>query len=159
MNTVEDSLLIDAPAGPLFDLSQDYQLRTAWDPFVRELRFLDGATAPAPGVRVWVRAWTGLTMTVEYVTVNRPHVVAMRMTEGPRIFRNFAGSWRFEQASGARTRVVFRYAFETRPRWLRWLLDPVVARIFRRDIRARLKGLKNGAERAGLLARLASRTG
>src|SRR4051812_4246920 len=98
MPAVEDSLRIRAPQDALFDLSQDYALRLKWDPFLRGLRFLQGATEPDVGVRVWVQAWTGLTMTVEYVSYNRPHVVAMRMIRGPLLFRSFAGSWRFEPA-------------------------------------------------------------
>src|SRR5579871_2854039 len=65
MPRVEGSLVIDAPAAGLFALSQDYALRRQWDPFVREMRFLGGVSEAAQGVRVWVRAWTGLTMEVE----------------------------------------------------------------------------------------------
>src|SRR5579872_6013221 len=96
MQTVEDSILIAAPPEPLFALAQDYALRLQWDPFLREMKFLDGATEAAAGVRVWVRAWNGLTMEVEYVTVKPPHVVAMKMRRGPWIFERFVGSWRFE---------------------------------------------------------------
>ena len=157
MQTVEDRIHIRAPQAALFDLAQDYGLRLKWDPFLRAMRFLDGAREAAPGVRVWVRAWTGLTMTVEYVTVNRPHVVAMRMLEGPFFFLQFAGSWRFEAVSDTGTEVVFRYAFQTRWAWLRWLLDPVIRRVFRRDIRGRLRGLKRAAEKTDILRRLGAR--
>ncbi len=158
MPAVEGSLLIHSPQAALFDLSQDYALRLEWDPFLRDLRFLDGATEPGVGVRVWVRAWTGLTMTVEYVSFNRPHVVAMRMMAGPALFRAFAGSWRFEPSEGG-VQVVFRYVFETRWPWLRWLLDPLVCRVFRRDVRQRLRGLKRAAEERGLIERLGARCG
>ena len=154
MQTVEGRTLVRAPRAALFDLAQDYALRLEWDPFLRDLRFQGGAREAAPGIRVWVRAWTGLSMSVEYVTVNRPHVVAMRMLEGPFFFRHFAGSWRFEDGPDGRTEVVFRYAFETRWRRLRSLLDPLIRLVFRRDLRARLRGLKRGAEEEGLLARL-----
>jgi len=43
MPVVEESLLIRAPQQPLFDLAQDYRLRLKWDPFLRDMRFLDGA--------------------------------------------------------------------------------------------------------------------
>jgi ribosome-associated toxin RatA of RatAB toxin-antitoxin module len=152
MPAVEDWITIAAPPEALFALSQDYALRRAWDPFTREMQFLDGATQAAPGVRVWVRAWNGLTMTVEYVTVQPPHVVAMKMVRGPWVFASFAGSWRFEQAADGGTRVHFRYVFTTRRRWLRWIVDPLVRWAFARDIRARLRGLKDGAERKGLVA-------
>lgn len=147
MPVVEESLLIRAPQQALFDLAQDYRLRLTWDPFLRDLRFLDGAREAAVGVRVWVRAWTGLTMTVEYVVVDRPEVAAMKMVEGPFFLRQFAGSWRFRPHPGGPTEVIFRYVFETRWGRLRWLFDPIVGWVFGRDVRERLRGLKREAER------------
>ncbi len=91
MPVVERTVEIRAPQGALFDLTQDYYLRTEWDPFVRELRFLDGATEAAPGVRVLVRAWNRLSMEVEYVTVQRPDRVAVRITRPRR--RTSCGGW------------------------------------------------------------------
>jgi len=114
MPVVERSLLINAPRDALFDLAQDYGLRLKWDPFLREMRFLDGADEAAVGVRVSVRAWTGLTMVAEYLTLNRPQLVAMKMVRGPFIFRQFAGSWQFQPHAGGSTEVTFRYQFETR---------------------------------------------
>jgi ribosome-associated toxin RatA of RatAB toxin-antitoxin module len=151
MPAAEASILIDAPQAALFDLSQDYALRTAWDPFVRSMAFLDGAAAPGVGTRVRVAAHNGLAMTVRFVSFERPRVVAMTMCEPSRLFARFAGSWRFVPRGDGRTEVIFRYVFETKPRWLRWLAGPAVAWALGRDIRARLRGLKRGAEEMGLL--------
>jgi ribosome-associated toxin RatA of RatAB toxin-antitoxin module len=151
MRVVEESILIRAPQQPLFDLAQDYRLRLKWDPFLRDMRFLNQAREPAVGVRVWVKAWTGLTMVVEYVTLNRPEVVAMKMVEGPVLLRQFAGSWRFHPHPSGSTNVIFRYVFETRWPLVRWLFDPIVGWVFGRDVRKRLWGLKRGVEEAGLL--------
>lgn len=152
MPVVEESLLIRAPQQPLFDLAQDYRLRLKWDPFLRDMRFLNDAREAAVGVRVWVKAWTGLTMVVEYVVLSRPEVVAMKMVEGPFFLRQFAGSWRFHPQPSGSTEVIFRYVFETRWPWLRWLFDPIVEGVFGRDIRKRLWGLKHRVEQSGLLA-------
>ena len=154
MPAVEASILIRASQTDLFDLSQDYALRTAWDPFIRQMRFLDGATQSGLGVRVTGRAYNGLSMTVKFVSFNRPDVVAMTMTDGPWFLEKFAGSWRFLPRPDGQTEVVFRYVFETKFRWLRWLLNPIFASVFRRDLRGRLRGLKRGAEQMGLLRRL-----
>jgi ribosome-associated toxin RatA of RatAB toxin-antitoxin module len=156
---VEAAILIRAPQADLFDLSQDYALRTAWDPFIREMRFLDGATQAGLGVRVTGRAYNGLSMTVRFVSFNRPDVVAMTMTEGPWFLDRFAGSWRFVPREDGQTEVIFRYVFETRFRWLPWLLDPLFARVFGRDLRGRLNGLKRGTEQTDLLRRLRAGTG
>ncbi len=154
MPVVEESLLIRAPQQPLFDLAQDYRLRLKWDPFLRDMRFLDDAREAAVGVRVWVKAWPALTMVVESVGLSRPEAVAMKMVQGPFFLQRFAGSWRFRPHPGGSTEVIFRYVFETRWRWLRWLFDPVVGWVFGRDVRERLRGLKRGVERSRLLARL-----
>jgi ribosome-associated toxin RatA of RatAB toxin-antitoxin module len=140
---------VAVPAAPLFDLAQDYRLRLVWDPFLRAMEFRGGASEAAVGVRVWVRAKNGLAMEVEYITLRRPTQVAMKMVDGPRVFAKFSGAWLFEAIDERRTRVTFRYNFTCRPRALAWALEPVAARVLRRDMQARLAGLKRHAE-AGL---------
>ncbi len=154
MPQVESSLVIDAPVEGLFALSQDYALRRQWDPFVREMRFLGGVSEAAQGVRVWVRAWTGLTMEVELTAFRPPTSVAMTMRRGPWFLGRFAGTWLFRPHAGGGTEVTFRYFVTARPQWLRPLLDPLIAWVFRRDVQARLRGLKRGAEQGHLLERL-----
>jgi len=149
MAIVSLTLPIAAPPGPLFALAQDYRLRRAWDPFVRAMRFPDGEAASALGVRVWVRAWNGLTMEVRFTGFQPPRVVAMKMVRGPWFFGQFAGTWRFDARDDGRTDVTFRYFFRLRS-GLR-LLEPLVGVILRRDIRARLLGLRRGVEERGLL--------
>src|SRR5579859_7516799 len=110
MPTVAASIWIAAPPTALFALSQDYTLRRAWDPFIREMRFLDGATEAGVGVRVSGSAWNGLTMEVRFTSFHAPRSVAMKMTRGPWFFQQFAGTWLFEPESGG-ARVTFRYFF------------------------------------------------
>jgi ribosome-associated toxin RatA of RatAB toxin-antitoxin module len=152
MPTVERETLINAPPALVFALSQDYGLRLEWDPFLRELRFLEGATKAAVGVKVWVRARSGLTMTVVYTVVDPPERVAMSMLEGPWLFDKFAGSWIFRPIEN-QTQVTFRYGFTVRPGF-GWLAVPAITRIFSRDIRLRLRALKHAAETTDILSRL-----
>jgi ribosome-associated toxin RatA of RatAB toxin-antitoxin module len=156
MPLVESSIEIAAAQADLFDLSQDYGLRLEWDPFVAAMGFRDGAERSAAGVRVWVRANNGLTMDVVFVTFERPRSVAMKMVDGPRLFKHFAGSWRFDAVGPSLTRVIFKYNFETR--WLRFLLNPIIERRFARDIAGRLAGLKRAAEETDIVARLRAAT-
>src|SRR5207302_348174 len=116
-----------------------------------------GATAAGVGVRAYCVARSGLGMETEYVSFNPPRVTAVKMTLGPRIIADFAGSWRFDEIAPGRTRVGFRYHLEARPRWLSWLLTPVMARVFSRDTHKRLVALKAAVEEHGLLADAASR--
>ena len=96
MPIVEGSILIKAPPDGVFALSQDYGLRREWDPFVRDMRFASGAVEAGLGVEVWVRAWTGLTMTVQFTSFRPPNSVAMKMVRGPWFFRRFGGTWLFK---------------------------------------------------------------
>src|SRR5689334_10790658 len=114
MPTIETRMDVDAPPGLVFDLSQDYRLRKQWDPFVAAIRSHSISGVPVVGGRVWVKARNGLEMTVEYVTVDRPHRVAVRMVSHSALFARFAGSWSFEPRERGGTKVVFRYGFETR---------------------------------------------
>ena len=155
MPTIHSTVEIAAPPDPIFRLSQDYGLRLEWDPFVRELRFLDGATEPAVGVQVWVRAKNGRTMTVRYITVSRPGHIAMTMVAGPWMFSRFSGAWKFRELDGGRgTEVVFSYNFETRPALLRWAMTPIARRVLQRDMDERLAALKRSVETTDLLKRL-----
>jgi hypothetical protein len=146
---IEEFIDIGAEPETVFDLSQDYGRRLEWDPFLRSMRFEGGETNAGVGVRVTVRAWHGLGMTVELVSFDRPRVVAMKMVKGPWFLRSFAGSWRFREVESPRhekwTRATMRYVFEVNPRWLAPVLTPLARGVFRRDVRSRLRGLQRGA--------------
>ena len=154
MPIVESSTEIRARDEDVFDLAQDYALRLEWDPFLKKMKFLGGATEAGVGVTVWVQAKNQLTMEVVYITVDRPRSVAMKMRAGPWFFERFAGTWRFDPCAADRTRVTFRYNFETRWRAVRPLVNRVIARVFARDVRLRLRGLKRAAEQTDILVRL-----
>jgi len=128
---------IAAPQAEVFALTQDYDVRTRWDPFHRDYRKLDGETAV--GARIWYRASNRMTMTVRYVSYDPPERVAMTMIEGPWMFSRFSGSWVFKPLSSERCSVTFAYSFELRA--LFRLLDGVVTRRLERTMAARLAGL------------------
>ena len=160
MSVISFAVDIAAPAADLFTFSQDYHRRLRWDPFLREARLLDGAQSAAVGVRAWCVAHNGLGMETTYVSFQPPTVVAVKMTRGPRIITSFAGSWRFtelpSQSGSAHTRVVFRYQIAGRPRWLSFLLDPLLAAIIRRETQRRLFALKRAVETTSILSDIAT---
>jgi ribosome-associated toxin RatA of RatAB toxin-antitoxin module len=156
MPAVESSILIRCTPEQAFDLSQDYGLRLEWDPFLADLKFLDGATESGIGVRTWVKSKRGLEMTAEYVAFDRGRVVAIKMIEGPWFFRAFGGSWRFRDVPDG-VEVTMRYSFEVagvlRVPLIRQAAELVIRRIFLGDIEARLAGLRRGVEELRLLER------
>jgi hypothetical protein len=162
MSRVRCAVEVAAPAAALFALSQDYRHRHRWDPFLREGHLLDGAQSPAVGVRAWCVAHNGLAMETTYVSFQPPTVVAVKMTQGPRIISSFAGSWRFTplpaRTGPTRTQVVFRYQIAGRPRWLSFLLDPLLAAFLRWETTRRLLAMKRAVETTSLLADIGAAT-
>jgi ribosome-associated toxin RatA of RatAB toxin-antitoxin module len=151
---VEHVATIGVAIDDAFDLSQSYGLRLEWDPFVKAQRLMNGATVAGKGVQTLTVSRHGLKMISEYLTFRRPETVAMKMIEGPAIFRLFSGSWQFERVDEARTRVLFKYHFTCRPAWLHWIVHPIGRWILGREIRRRLLAFQKAAETPGMIDRL-----
>ncbi len=150
----EHSAVVDASPEVVFQLTQDYSRRLAWDPFLRQARLLGGATVPAVGVRAWCVAQAGIGMETEYVSYRPPRVVAVKMTRGPWMLETFGGTWEFAPLDGGRTEATFRYLLRARPRWLAWVLEPLAGWWFSRETRRRVSALRKAV--AGGKARAAT---
>jgi hypothetical protein len=136
---VEASVVVSLDVGRTFALSQTYgELRYRWDPFVREQRLLDGATAAGKGVRTWTRSRHRLVMVSEYVSYRPPTQVGMRMVNGPWFFKSFSGGWNFVAHGDGTTTATWRYNFTVRPRWLAPLANRLGLWLLGRDIHRRL---------------------
>ncbi|HEY7350197.1 MAG TPA: SRPBCC family protein [Ktedonobacterales bacterium] len=151
MPTFGRSITICKEPMALFRLTQDYTRRLEWDPFLQEARLVGGAVEPGVGVRAWCVARNGLAMETEYVSYRPPEMAAVRMTAGPRALATFAGSWRFKQIAPGVTYVTFCYHLTAWPSWLRFILDPILLRVFAADTWQRLVALKRAAETTSLL--------
>lgn len=145
MTRTEASVVVDVEPAVAFAVSQTTgETRKRWDPFIHEQHFLDGATAPAKGVRTQTRHWSRLRMVSEYVSFNPPTNVGMKMVEGPWFFASFAGGWRFAPEADGRCRATWRYSFQCRPAWLAPLAERIGAVVLRRDIDRRIAGFARG---------------
>lgn len=158
MPTFEQEIDINAEPLALFRLTQDYDHRLDWDPFLKEARLVGGAKTAGVGARAWCVARNGLGMETEYVSFRPPHVTAVKMTKGPRLLANFAGSWRFKVIAPGRTRVIFRYHIAAAPRWMGWLFNPIMQIVFKHDVGKRLTALKRTVETTDILQRMAAQT-
>lgn len=149
MAVFEATVEIRACPGAVFRLTHDCARRLEWDTLLKEARLLDGAEAAGPGVRsvcVGRNALLGLSVETVYITFDPPWLSAVQMTRGPALFGNFAASIRHEVIRPGVTRVIYRGHVETRPRWLRWLLEPLVNRTFGCQTQRRLNSLKRTLE-------------
>ena len=141
MSRVQYSEVLPGSAQALFDLTQDYSVREQWDPFPKGYAFLPPATGPAKGAELVVHARNGRSMTVRYVSYNRPRAAAIEMVTGPWFIARFAGTWQFDGLDMQRTRVTFKYNVRAAPRWLRWAIEPLLELSFRRHARQRVQAL------------------
>ncbi|MBF0688707.1 MAG: SRPBCC family protein [Cellulomonas sp.] len=138
---------VDVPVAPdvAFAVSQTTgAVRLRWDPFIRRQAFLDGATAPAKGVRTLTRHRSGLRMVSEYVSYKPPTNVGMKMVTGPWFFAVMAGGWRFTALPDGGTRAVWRYSFTCRPAWLAPVAERIGRVVLQRDVDRRIAGFARG---------------
>jgi hypothetical protein len=149
MASHEETIEIFGRPEQIFDLVHDYSRRLEWDSFLRAAAIVDGGTAAGIGVRTRCAARLGaggMSMETVYVAFDRPTVAAVKLTAGPPLFSAFAASIRQTALASGLTRVSYKYTLQTRPRWLRGLLEPLVSRMLARETRRHLADLKRFVE-------------
>jgi ribosome-associated toxin RatA of RatAB toxin-antitoxin module len=149
MPTRTTQIEINASPSVAFDLIHDYSRRLDWDPFLRSAILLNGAVEAGHGVSSRCSAKLlagGMSMDTEYVSFDRPNVAAVRLVRGPWCFKTFAATIRHTELSDNRSSVAYNVNFTAAPSWLRFLLTPIIERIFMRETKARLVALKDFIE-------------
>lgn len=139
-----EKIVINCRPAEAFDYTQDYNNRLQWDTFLKRAELMDGATQADKGVKAYCVAHNGLGMVTEYVSFNRPKATAIRMTQGPYMFRNFLGSWTFKDMGNDQTEVIFLYSFKLRFPFN--LMTPIIKKNLRTNVRLRLVDLKANIE-------------
>jgi hypothetical protein len=141
----EASEIIPASSGEVFDLLHGYSRRLEWDTLLRAAYLEDGQTAAGKGVTsVCVGRWSlgGIALRTVYVSFERPKVAAVKMLNTPPFFESWAASIHHADLPGGESRITYQFHFTTRPHVLRFILDPVMERVFEWETRRRLRALK-----------------
>lgn len=138
-----EKILISCKQATAFDFTQDYNNRLRWDTFLKKAELMDAQEADR-GVKAYCVAKNGLGMVTEYVSFNRPKVTAIKMTEGPFMFKSFLGSWNFKEVENNTTEVTFLYSFTLRFPFN--LLTGFIKKNLQNNVKQRLKDLKNNLE-------------
>jgi ribosome-associated toxin RatA of RatAB toxin-antitoxin module len=148
MKTIKftESINVERKSEVVFDFTQDYSKRLAWDTFLKQADLLDGAVSAGKGVKALCVAKNGLGMVTEYVTFNRPKGTAIKMTKGPFMFEAFLGSWNFKEIKGMSTEVVFLYSYKLRFPFS--LFSKFIRVKLQGDVKKRLIDLKSNIEAA-----------
>lgn len=140
---------LPASAQAAFDLVHDYRRRLQWDTLLREA-YIQGGQPPGVGaVAVCSGRWLvgGLCFRTVYVSFRRDEVAAVKLVNRPPFFERWAASIRHEPLGDDRSRIVYTLSFSARPRWLAWLLEPLISLAFRVETRRRLRALRDALAR------------
>ncbi|SFH99060.1 SRPBCC family protein [Planctomicrobium piriforme] len=135
---------IPAPADEVFRLLHNYDRRLEWDTLLQDARLCDEwKEAQLHATSICTGRWYlgGLALKTQYVSFNPPNVAAVKMLNRPLFFDRFAATIRHEDRADGTSRVEYKYNFRARPKWLRWLLHPVMSAVFQWETRKRLRAL------------------
>jgi hypothetical protein len=139
------SEIMPADCTRVFEVLHDYTRRLEWDTLLSAAYLTDGYDQPALGATsVCVgRGLLGrIALKTVYVAFDPPRLAAVKMVNAPPLFDSWAASIKHEDLGPASSRVTYVWSFETRPRWLAWLLEPLVGLISWRETRKRLLALQ-----------------
>lgn len=131
------------PAAAVFNLLHDYSRRLKWDTLLCEARLTRGHTRAGPGATSLCvgRPWFGLIgIETRYVTFRPAEIAAVEMINRPPFFESFAASIRHQDNAHGST-ITYKLQFTARPRWLRWILHPVMLWQLQKETRRRLGAL------------------
>lgn len=135
---------IRAPSAVVFELLHDYNRRLEWDTLLQEAYLTDNWTAADLHATTVCRGRSilgGIAMKTEYVSFNPPHVAAVKLVNRPPFFETFAATIRHRDLDQNESEIEYIYTFTARPRWLQWLLHPIMNRLLQQETKKRLQSL------------------
>ena len=142
--------VIPASATDVFRLIHDYSRRLEWDTLLQEAYFSDGFSEAAQGATSVCRGRRclgGIALKTRYVTYRPGEVAAVVMINRPPIFESFAATIRHRDLGPSESAVEYLFTFQSRPTWLRMLLNPLMNAVLVWETRKRLRALKRFFER------------
>ena len=145
MAHAEVSEVIPASSSAVFDLVHDYTRRLEWDTLLRAAYLEDDAKVAAKGVTavcVGRKSLCSIALKTVYVTFDRPWLAAVKMVNAPMFFETWAASIRHEDISNSESRLIYKFQFTARPKFFRFVLEPLMERVFVWETRKRLRALK-----------------
>lgn len=141
----EVSEIIPAPSSVVFDLIHNYRRRLEWDTLLQAAYLDDGYTTAGKGVTsvcVGRRSLGGIALKTIYVSFDPPTLAAVKMVNSPAFFQSWAASIRHEDLSEHASRITYKFNFTAKPRFLRFILEPIMQRVFLWETRKRLQALQ-----------------
>jgi hypothetical protein len=121
---VNHSILIHKSCEVVWDFTQDFSLRTSWDPGILECRIV----TDAPDRTADIRAKGGLSATLEYKLFDRPNKTSLRMTsiKSPLVVDG-GGSWTYEKQQDNSTLWTQSNSITLKNSWMTGFLKHFIA--------------------------------
>jgi hypothetical protein len=129
----------------VFALLHDYDRRLEWDTLLREARLTRGCTIAQKGATsLCIGKHLGGCISIEtkYLTFKPGEVAAVEMINETPFFEHFAASIRHADTPTG-SLATYRFQFTARPRFLRWILHPVMRCVLEFETKKRLRALSN----------------
>ena len=145
MPTASITEKMPADALTTFNLLHDYPRRLEWDTLLKSAGFTRGSTEAKVGATtlcVGKPLFGIIGIETTYVTFNPGTVAAVKMINRPPFFDSFSASIRHQDTDSG-SLMTYKLNFHARPRFLRWLLEPIMLIALRYETRQRLKALSN----------------
>lgn len=133
-----------ARADIVFDAFHYHEWKREWDSLVHDTQVQDGARCPSVGAiteNAGAGALRTLSMRTRFIQYDRPRLAAATMVGRSFPFAHWAASMRHEPVGPDQSLLVYTYTFQTGPKPLRWLMEPLVNWVFIRKTRDRFKRL------------------
>jgi len=137
--------IIPASAEAVFDLLHDYQRRLEWDTLLRKA-YLEPEFPVADKDAISVCQGNyllgGFALRTQYVSFERGKVAAVKLLNQPPFFDTFAASIRHADIGEHQSEIIYKVNFTAKPKFLRWILHPIMKVILVWETKKRLVGLK-----------------
>lgn len=141
MPKTEESVVIDRPIQEVWDFVDDPNNQTMWQSHVERFEQLDGGPRQVGTTFRGVTRVAGqnLEWTAQTTEYEPPRANAFQSIEAPMSFR---GSTRLEPVGDDATRVTYLLEADNLGGFFGKLADPIVTRMYSRDVKASLENLK-----------------
>lgn len=137
--------IIPAASKEVFRVIHDYDRRLEWDTLLQKAYLepeFPKAGLGAISVCQGRRTLGGFALRTVYISFQEGRVAAVKMLNEPPFFEKFAASIRHLDIDDDQSEIIYEFNFTAKPKWLRWILHPIMTMFLNWETRKRLKGLK-----------------
>lgn len=110
-NSISETNTFDRDIDWLFEYTQDFNNRKAWDTQTSEIGFIGDFLKLEKGAKVYTKSIEGVYMETEYLTFNYPNEISIKMLNKSPIFRDFIGTWNYSSTKNHKSCLKITYCF------------------------------------------------